>query len=208
MKIQNISTIVFDLGFVLVDIDTVNPFKKIMDLAGEAVPEIINLSNPENLFNILEKGDIQESDFFITLNNNLQKKVPLESLKNIWNEIIIDFPDYKMEILEQLNSKYNVYLLSNTNAIHYEKFNRISIKKYGKPINSFFKTAFYSHELHMIKPYSNIYEHVFGIIPTPNFSCMYLDDKAENLTVPSSMGINTVHVTPEFDFKAFFKPLL
>jgi len=142
------------------------------------------------------------------LQENLQVETSLTTLKDIWNEIIVDYPDYKIEILQKLGEKYDVFLLSNTNAMHYDKFNRISIEKYGKPINSYFKTAFYSHELHMIKPNANIYEHVFGEIPASNTSCIYLDDRAENLTVPQQMGVNTIHVTEQFDFSAFFKPFL
>ncbi|MEI2419994.1 hypothetical protein V6O07_06950, partial [Arthrospira platensis SPKY2] len=60
-------------------------------------------------------------------------------------------------MLEDLRKHYNLYLLSNTNAIHYELFINDFTKKYGYDFNSLFVKPYWSFEVGLRKPEEAIY---------------------------------------------------
>jgi len=205
MKKNSIKTIIFDLGVVLLDIDvdsTLNQFKKI---GADLTNPDLDITNRNSLFQKIERGELSEQEIIDRINKHLPVPVENKVIRDIWNATIVSFPKEKIAVLHKLKDFYKVYLLSNTNQIHYEKFNDIIINEYNRPFNSYFDKAFYSHELKMSKPDPKIYETVINEIGDKPESCLFLDDKIENLEVPAKMGVQTQHVSPNFDFVAYFK---
>ena len=53
---------------------------------------------------------------------NFIPNAELVDIRSAWNAILLDFPLKRLEFLQMLSSKYKLFLLSNTDATHIEKF--------------------------------------------------------------------------------------
>ena len=49
------------------------------------------------------------------------RELPDEEIDRIWNSMLKEIPDYKFELLLKLKENYNLYLLSNTNDLHWKE---------------------------------------------------------------------------------------
>nr|WP_309760268.1 segregation/condensation protein A [Flavobacterium sp.] len=111
-----INTIIFDFGDIFINLDKEAPrvaFAKLGLKTWSEDLEELNLS--------FEKGKISELQFI----EGFQKKIPDVSIKEIrsaWNTILLDFPLYRLEFLQMLSQKYRLFLLSNTDSIHINRF--------------------------------------------------------------------------------------
>jgi putative hydrolase of the HAD superfamily len=167
-----IKNIIFDFGDIFINLDKEIIFREMQRYGNPSLtPELIILSNA------FEVGQISP-DIFI---NGLQTYFPKASTQEIiaiWNGMLLDFPDYRLEFIEKLanEKEYRLFLLSNNNALH--KLEAIKIMGSSK-FESFkcsFEQFYLSHEIHLRKPNTDIYEFVLeknGLDPTETF---FVDD--------------------------------
>ncbi len=119
--------------------------------------------------------------------------------RHAWNAIILDFPDYRLEFIENLSKQktFNLILLSNTNALHIEKVIEImSIERFNRFKNCF--NQFYlSHEIQLNKPNAEIFEFVLNENKIKAKECLFIDDTLEHTITASRLGISTWHINPK-----------
>ncbi len=120
-KLNKIKYIIFDLGGVIIDIrfrETIKQFKKI---GFNDFDSIYNQIKQTRLFDLLETGKIPPQVF----RNELRKyhnQLTDEQIDFAWNFMIGDMPKSHIALLKRLRSRYQTFLLSNTNAIHVDYF--------------------------------------------------------------------------------------
>jgi glucose-1-phosphatase len=101
-----INAIIFDLGDIFINLEIERSRKAFQNLGLNVFDE-----NLQNLNNDYETGKISENDFL----HGIQSKIPnasLEEIKLAWNQIIGDFPLYRLEFLQNLKGKYRLFLLT------------------------------------------------------------------------------------------------
>lgn len=193
---MNIKTIIFDLGGVIIDLDelaTTRAFAKLSGLSSEQVIQDY-LQNP--IFKQYEKGLISDTDFRAGINQFLNTNLSDHEIDHAWNAMLGDIPGERLELLTELRKSHQVLILSNTNSIHEKAFNQILKQGCGaNSMHEFADQVFFSHELHMRKPDTEIYTKVLELASMHAAECLFLDDKKENLTGAASVGINTLHIT-------------
>src|SRR5688572_6373708 len=150
---QNINAIIFDLGGVLLNLD----FKKVSDafkvLGVDTFDEMYSQSKVDMLFDHLEIGKISEEEFCNAISTHSGKSILPGDITTAWNSILVDFRKESLDHLKILKNKYKLFLLSNTNSIHLQAFDKIFMKSIGQgTFNSFFDKAYYSHEIGLRKP--------------------------------------------------------
>jgi HAD superfamily hydrolase (TIGR01509 family) len=124
-----------------------------------------------------------------------------------WNSMLIGIPPYRLDMLEKLRSKYSVYLLSNTNALHLEWIHRYvrkvhQVESFEK---QFFDHAFYSHLVGDRKPNPSIFKFITeDAFLTPALT-LYMDDVQENLDVAGKLGFETYLVKPGEEIAEYLK---
>lgn len=178
-----IDAIIFDFGDVFINLDkegTINELKKL---------GLSQWNNDLNQLNLqFEKGQISEKDFL----QGIQKQVPNASLEEIllaWNTVLLDFPLRRLEFLQKLTKKYRLFLLSNTDAIHIETFERENGISFSKDFYMCFEKVYFSFEMGMRKPDVEIYNY---ILKNHNLSAkrtLFVDDKKENTDAALSLGM-------------------
>lgn len=195
---SEIKNIIFDLGGVLIDIDynkTINAFK---ELGIPNFEEMFSQFKASDLFEKLETGDISEEDFYSTLKKDIPVPVTDLQIENAWNAILLDFRKESLDYLTFLQPKYNLYLLSNTNSIHYRSFQNLFIKETGKPsLDIYFIKAWYSHLIHLRKPYAAIYDFIVKEESLNPKETLFIDDSINNIESAAKVGLQTHLLLPE-----------
>ncbi|WP_372755256.1 HAD family hydrolase [Mariniflexile sp.] len=187
-----IKTIIFDFGNIFINLDIEGAIKHTFK-----VLEIDNFSEEMLAFhNLYEQGLISTEEFIEFYSENFPK-LSTEELISIWNYMLKDFPEYRLEFIQQLkkDGKYKLILLSNTNELH------INWIKEHVPFYEAFKKsfdAFYlSHEINLRKPDNQIFEFVLTQNNLKAADCLFIDDNEFNCKTSKALGINTWHLNPE-----------
>lgn len=188
---KKIKNIIFDFGGVILNIDyqaSINAFK---ELGIKNFEILFSQASQFNIFDKLETGKLNPHDFRDEIRNISGLKLTDEAIDKAWNKMLLDIPIERIELLLKLKSEYNIYLLSNTNAIHYDIYINEIYKAGYKSFDEIFNKAYFSHNVGMRKPHKDIYEYVLNeenLIPEET---LFIDDSLQNLQPAIDLGINT-----------------
>lgn len=177
-----INTIIFDFGDIFINLDKeapVNLFKKL------GLSEWNSDLNQLNLQ--FEKGKISEEKFLL----GIQEQVPNASISEIlyaWNSILLDFPLRRLEFLQKLTKKYRLFLLSNTDSIHIETFERENGVSFYRDFYSCFEKVYFSFEMEMRKPDPEIFNYIIKKHELSAKRTLFIDDKKENTDAALLLG--------------------
>jgi len=182
-----IKAIIFDLGGVVVFNNYGYILQDIVYRTGESkkkVSDNIDLILPD-----FQKGLMSEKEFW----NKFAANTGITPPKNYQDLWISEYAKgYKedpkiINIIRDLKEKkYMVAALSNTIAPHTKYLEK-------KGIIGLFDKAILSNEVHMRKPDREIYELTLRRISERAEECVYIDDVAEFLESPKSLGMQTIH---------------
>jgi glucose-1-phosphatase len=185
-----IKNIIFDFGDVFINLD-----KTVVSRQLTEVRDLQSVSDLTMLNSQLETGGI-EAEAFI---QGLERALPdhsRDSLITLWNSMLLDFPESRLNFLENLakSGLYRLFLLSNTNEIHI----RHLIEKMGPADFHRFKDSFegfyLSHEIRLRKPEKNVFEFVLDRHGLLAGETMFIDDTLENIETAIGLGLKTWHL--------------
>lgn len=191
--IQGIKHIIFDLGNVLLNIDPSLTHKALQDLNIPNFDEVYFSLNEKNIFHELEINALSPRQFIDVIRET--SGLPLEDhqIINAWNALLLDFPLRRLQILQQLQLHYDLVLLSNTNEIHEESFNKTLHSAHGIPnIGVFFDKVYYSHRVGMRKPNPAIFQRVLDDCSFKPEHTLFIDDLEQNTLAAEGLGIKTI----------------
>lgn len=205
LKDPSIKNLIFDLGGVILDLSVDTTLRSFADISGIEKNKVQQLFISSPGFESYEKGEITDEEFRRFVKGLYKIDVSDEALDACWNAMLLGFPLKKLQLLETLKTKYNVYLLSNTNNIHLHYINTILLPRTcNKLLDDFFHRAYYSYRMGKRKPDAEIFEQV---LQEGNFKpeeTLFLDDNQSNVEGAKKLGIKTVHViTPDLIFDYF-----
>lgn len=180
-----INTIIFDFGDIFINLNKDAPiieFKKLGLTEWTADLEQLNLN--------FEKGKISELQFI----EGFQKHIPdasIEEIRHAWNSIIPDsaIPLYRLEFLQKLSTKYRLFLLSNTDAMHIEKFQHKAGMSFYADFYQCFEKIYFSFELGLRKPDAEIFNYVIKKHNLSPKRTLFVDDKKENTDAAKTAGL-------------------
>jgi len=181
-----IKNIIFDFGDVFINLDKEVIFREIQKFGGSQAlsPTLIALNES------YEVGEIS-SDYFIEQLVEVYPNAHSKEIEQIWNSMLLDLPDYRLEFLENFASEnnYRLFLLSNTNALHIPHCEqKIGAEKFKRFKNSFEK-FYLSHEIKLRKPNKEIYEFVLNENALKAEETFFVDDTKENTDAAEKIGI-------------------
>jgi len=192
---QNLSTIILDLGGVLLDLDYSLTKKSFADLGVEDFDSYYTQFKASPLFDDLETGRVTNAAFFDALRERSGIALTDEQIVGAWNAMLLDFPPERLAFLKDLRKRYRVFLLSNTNDIHYQAFQEKFRKATGlESLDVLFDKAYYSHLIGARKPEVEAYKRIVeeqGLDPK---TTLFVDDTASNFPGAEALGIQTLHL--------------
>ena len=175
MKRKGIKNLIFDFGGVLINLDRQRCVENFRKLGLEKVDELLGMYSQQGIFMQHEKGLISSAEFRENIRGLLTKKVTDEQIDAAWNSFLVDIPRFKLDMLLKLREKYVVYLLSNTNEIHWKWACEHAFPYRGFRVEDYFEKMYLSYEMKMVKPakrFSGGYLKTQTLIRTKLFSSM------------------------------------
>ncbi len=194
---MKVTTIIFDLGGVLLNIDYHRTRQAFEKLGVKNFNAMYSQAGADDLFISLEKGSIKEKNFYDEIRKRTGLLLTDEDIRDAWNAILLGFREKSLHYLNQLRSNYRLFLLSNTNHIHLREFNRMyHLQPRGKNFDQHFEKAYYSCNVGMRKPDRDIYELLVRENDLSPVQTVFIDDSMQNIDTAISVGLQTVHLKP------------
>lgn len=204
---SGIKNLIFDFGGVIIDIDYNRVRKAFEDLGMEDVRAFYQHDDHSRLVEDFEQGLLTEGQFRDAIISEIPGDISFQDFDDAWNRILLKVPPQRVEMLEKLQKKYNLYLLSNTNIIHYRKYMEDFQKQYGKSLNSLFTKAFYSHEVLLRKPDPDIFNFVLDNAGIQAAETLFVDDSELNIEAAGKVGLKTLYKPQHSEVVDYFKEL-
>lgn len=176
------------------DIDPQKTANKFAELSKTSPVDIIEIHNSNNFFKDYEKGLINDQSFRDHIKNFLKVDLPDKAIDSAWNDMILHFPESKIDLLEDAKKEYRIFLLSNTNHIHTIKFEKMFKELTHTDIRDFFENVHYSFEMHTRKPEPDIFNRVIAENELRADETILIDDSLPNIKTADKLGLKTHHV--------------
>lgn len=186
-----VNAIIFDFGDIFLN---KNPEAKDKALKGLGLKEWND--DLEKLEKKFETGNIKEEGFL----KGVQKHIPNASLGQIrdaWNAGIDDFPLHRLEFLQKLAANYRLFLLSNTDPIHIEKFEHDAGPSFYSDFYQCFEKVYFSHEIGVRKPDAEAYNYLINKHDIQPKRTLLIDDKKFNTDAAKKLGFQVWTLNPE-----------
>jgi putative hydrolase of the HAD superfamily len=183
-----IDTIIFDFGDIFINLD-----KEATPLALKNLGLKEWNSNLDALNLDFEKGKISETEFILGFQNYIPN-ASIHQIREAWNAILLDFPLYRLEFLQMLSQKYRLFLLSNTDSIHIERFQHRAGISFYRDFYQCFEKVYFSFELGMRKPDSAIFEFVIKEHNLLSKNTLFVDDNLQNIESAEKLGLQVWHL--------------
>jgi putative hydrolase of the HAD superfamily len=155
-------------------------------------------SSSETLIN-LEKGTISPDEFRQSALEKLVPGVTPQQVDDAWNALLLDFPPGRVAKLRELGKSFRLFLLSNSNQIHYECYMDRFQKEFGFGLGDLFEQLWFSHQIGLVKPDPEIFRYALkdgGLQPEET---LFIDDTLVHVEAARSVGIKAWHLLPETD---------
>jgi putative hydrolase of the HAD superfamily len=204
IQASNIKNIIFDLGGVLLNINPLRSLNEFSRLSGVDANDLRNRLITEHIFEKFDTGNLNQEQFRSELCRIMNCALSDSEIDRAWNILLLDFPPQRVQLLKQLKKNYRVFLLSNTNIIHFEYYTKDFYNKYNIPMRDLFDTLFLSYQIGMHKPDAGIYEYVIkngGLEPS---ECVFIDDSIINIEAAEFQGIKGIHIN-DHDVTHYFE---
>ena len=183
-----LKNIIFDFGNVLVNLDEPATMQALMAVLD---PEKIGDFFEMALFPF-EKGQISEEAFFNRLQRRSKKVLEGDYYYSAWNQMILDFPENRMQMLRELRSKYRLLLMSNINITHLRHIKRmLQLNQQSPDFEILFDKLYLSFECGMRKPELEFFQFILQQEHLIADECLFIDDRQENIDAAIQLGIHT-----------------
>ncbi|WP_333695214.1 HAD family hydrolase [Flavobacterium sp.] len=178
-----INTLIFDFGDIFINLN-----KNAIDASFRNLGLSEWNSKLQKLNAAFEIGKISELEFL----EGIQTQIPhasLEEIRTAWNSILGDFPLYRLEFLQSLKGKYRLFLLSNTDKIHIDKFEHQVGLTFSRDFYNGFEKVYFSFELGKRKPNPEIFAYLIQKHDLSPKRTLFIDDKEENTNAAKALGL-------------------
>ena len=189
--------IIFDLGGVVVNLSierTIESFRR--KIAGFTDTQFVGKPDQHSFFNRYETGESSTQTFYQDFLEHYQTDLPFDSFRDSWNEMILDLPPERIDLIQSLRSLgKRVFLLSNINELHAEEMERVyQSLELPDDFRAHFERAYYSFEMGLRKPDSRIFERVLEENNLLASETLFIDDSLQHVESAKLLGLQTIHL--------------
>jgi putative hydrolase of the HAD superfamily len=187
-----IKNIIFDLGGVLLEIypeRTINTFKSLGFKDNAASDAFFRT---QNIFSHMEIIPKSTAFFCAAMNSQFTVSLPESRIIELWNLLLGDFISETVDFVKSLKPNYRLFLLSNTNDIHFEVYTKQFYEKFDYKLSDLFEKVYFSHEIGLRKPNPSIFELVLNENKLNAEETLFFDDMPDNRAAAERLGIKTI----------------
>ena len=194
MVLKGVKNIILDLGGVIINLNQELTIKAFQKLFGDKFTEIQEQLKVNKYLEKVETSEITIAEF-IAFFQKFDSSISATQITTAWNSMLLGISQERVDLIKRLSKNYNVYLLSNTNPIHYEYIEEYATEQFKiESFKNLFKHAYLSHEVKLRKPNSSIFEYVLNDAAMVSEETLFVDDTIEHINVAKELGIRTEHL--------------
>lgn len=187
------------MGNVIINHDNSLLYKRLSQHSSVS-PEKIEKELKSEIGIEFDKDKLKPKEFYEKFSDLVGLRLNYEDFKKIWpSHFSRNKPMEKL--VRKLKDSYEVFLLSNTNKLHYSFLD----KRYS--ILNVFDETILSFEVKFRKPELKIFKEIFNRTNSKSKECIFTDDKIKYVRVAEKLGINGIHFKAIKQFKRKLKKL-
>ena len=140
----------------------------------------------------MERGELELDVFRNELRKVFSRKVSDLQLDDAWCGLLLGFDTAKLDLLKSIKKNYRLFLLSNSNEIHYLRFIK-ELNAYTD-FRSLFDDVWFSHEKGVRKPEPESYLGLLSSNQLQASESLFIDDLDLNIEAAINHGIKTHYI--------------
>ncbi|MBO0766136.1 MAG: HAD-IA family hydrolase [Hyphomicrobiaceae bacterium] len=197
---DRVEALLFDLGRVVIELDSARVHARWAELAGVSVAEIERRARTRvaqsEAFHRHECGEISDAAFFAHLRSALEIDLTDDELKDGWNAIFVGEMPGIRPLLALAGRVLPLYAFSNTNPAHQACWS----VRFSELLASF-RQVFVSNELGARKPDVAAFRAVATAMGVAPARILFFDDMAANVAGAKASGMQAVEVAAVADIE-------
>ena len=199
---QSVSTIIFDLGGVLIDYDLQRCINSFRALGYEKAEQMLNPFTQAGVMLGLDSGHATSQDLYDDVHRTVGHAVDHKAIDRALCSFLLSIPEYKLDMLLSLRHRgFRVLMLSNTNQIMMDHIRTQEFTRQGLTIDAYFERTFLSYEMKLVKPHAEIYRQMIRDAQLIPAECLFIDDSEANIATAQALGFNTYRAAVHEDFR-------
>lgn len=196
--------VLFDLGGVLIDIDYHATERAFEQLGVSDFKERYTQLAQNELFDRFECGEISPQHFVNLVLPFTQSGTSPNQVVAAWNAMLGSFPLEKIRLLERLSTTTPLFMLSNTNELHWIEVKRAWQKVTTQPMQHFFSAIYLSHEIGKRKPHPETFIWVCQQMGFEPADVLFIDDSPQHIEGATQAGLQVHYYQDAAAFYALF----
>ena len=194
LDINKIDAIIFDLGGVIINLDTNATVVAFAQISGMSLEEISNAHEHADFFKAYEIGAISDAEFRTEIRKSLDINTSDQQIDMAWNAMLLEIPFSRITAFKKLRKNFKLFVMSNTNHIHIRKFNEIfESLNTGAHFKDYFDKVYYSQEIGARKPNANAWTPILEEYNLEAQRALFIDDRLDNIEAAKKLGLQTFH---------------
>ena len=187
-----IKTVIFDMGGVVITLDSEEAMRRFSALGLTDFAERMNPYTQKGIFGELEEGKLSEEEYRQKLSEVCGRSLTFDEVKHCWMGYMKEVPANKLATILDLKKKgYRVILLSNTNPYVSTWTDSEDFSGDGHSINEYFDALYRSFEVKYMKPDDRFFRYVLSQEKLLPEEALFVDDGPRNCAAASELGIRT-----------------
>jgi FMN phosphatase YigB (HAD superfamily) len=203
---DSIKNIIFDFGGVICNLDVQLTERRFRELGMTEFDPAYSLAGGESIFSVFERGAITPGQFREGLRKSLPPGVTDAAIDEAWNAMLLDIPPDRIRLLQSLRDRYRIFLLSNSNEIHYQCYLARFREQFGyDDFDALFEKAYFSFHLKMQKPEPGIFEYVINQHSLHPNETLFIDDSPRHAEGARRVFIHGILLSHGTDLISLFE---
>lgn len=195
MNSQPVQCLLLDVGKVLVDLNYADLADRMLALTGLGPTQLQSMLREGGMVERFETGKMPGTQFHEEICRRTGTRIPWQDFLSIWNSILGP-PLVPEEVIEALARKLRVWIISNTNELHFEFMTR----NYAFPRHC--EGFVLSHEVGVLKPNRRIFERAVARMQVDPSRVLFVDDQEVNVKAAQDLGIHAFQCRDTGQFSA------
>jgi len=183
-----ITAIALDLGNVLIKVDHFRFCRRLARIARRSPEEVYADVFETGLEPGYDTGRLSSGEFYRRVLSHFQVNLPYPQFSAWWNDIF-DPMEGMEEIVRELQGRFPLYLMSNTNALHFPSICR------RFPLVYYCRRFILSYRVGSRKPEAAIYQALIRAMGQPPEKCLFIDDKGSFVEAAKTHGLTAWQFT-------------
>jgi HAD superfamily hydrolase (TIGR01509 family) len=185
-----LTSLLLDLGNVLVGVDPARALASLSRLAGlELADTATAFGLVADINDAFDRGEIDADGFRAQVCARLGVEAAAAELDTAWSAMLVELPQTK-GLVAELAEHHALYMLSNTDPIHFA-----AVRARCAGWLDRFTGLHLSYETGLAKPDPAFFEAAIERFDLDRASCLFLDDRQQNVAAAEETGIPSKQVT-------------